>query len=106
MNKLASSAALGAAAIAALALGPALAQDGGGGAAAGAATGAVGGALVGGTVGSITDADRTYVRGYVVQNRGPSVKIEGPLVVGATLPQQVEVYPLEGKPGLANYRYA
>jgi hypothetical protein len=123
MNKLASSAALGAAALATLALGPALAQDGAtGGAAAGAATGAVGGAivggpagavvggaagaLVGGTVGAITDADRTYVRGYVVQNRRPSVKVEGPVVVGATLPQQVDVYPVEGNPGLANYRYA
>lgn len=123
MKKFAASAAFAAASIAALALSPAIAQNGsGGGAAAGAATGAVGGAIVGGpvgavvggaagalaggAVGSITDADRTYVRGYVMQNRRPSVRVEGPLAAGAILPQQVEVYPLEGNPGLTNYRYA
>lgn len=110
------------AALAVLAVSPSLAQNGsGGGSAAGAATGAVGGAIVGGpvgavvgsaagalaggAVGSITDSDRTYVRGYVMQNRRPSVRVEGPLAAGAVLPQQVELYPLEGNPGLSNYRY-
>jgi hypothetical protein len=68
--------------------------------------GGVAGAVVGGTVGSITEADRTYVRTYVVKNRHPSARFEGQVVVGATLPQQVELYPLEGNPGLTNYRYA
>lgn len=111
-----------AAALAVLAVSPSLAQNGsGGGAAAGAATGAVGGAIVGGpvgavvggaagalaggAVGSITASDRTYVRGYVMQNRRPSARVEGPLAAGAVLPQQVELYPLEGNPGLTNYRY-
>lgn len=123
MKTFMASATFACAAIAALALSPALAQSGSnGGAAAGAATGAVGGAIVGGpvgavvggaagaiaggAVGSITDSDRTYVRGYVMQNRRPSVRVEGPLAAGAVLPQQVEVYPLEGNPALANYRYA
>ncbi len=109
------------AAFAACAATPALAQDPGG-TAAGAATGAVGGAIVGGpvgavvggavgavaggAVGSISEADRTYVRGYVVQNRRPSVRVEGPLAVGAILPQQVQVYRVEGNPAFENYRYA
>jgi len=114
--------ALGSLALGSLAFSPALAQDGpSSGAAAGAATGAVGGAIVGGpvgavvggaagalaggAVGSITDSDRTYVRGYVMQNRRPSVRVEGPLAAGAVLPPQVELYPLEGNPGLSNYRY-
>ena len=110
---------LTAAALATLAAGPALSQDGG--AAAGAATGAVGGAIVGGpvgavvggavgavaggAVGSISESDRTYVRGYVVQHRRPSVRVEGPVAVGAVLPQQVQVYRVEGNPAFDNYRY-
>lgn len=103
-----------------LAAAPALAQSDGG-AAAGAATGAVGGAIVGGPVGAVVGAgvgavtggalgsisaqDRTYVREYVVENRRPSVRVQGDVAVGATLPQQVAVYPVEGNAAFSNYRY-
>jgi hypothetical protein len=99
---------------------PAFAQTDSG-AAAGAATGAVGGAIIGGpvgavvgagvgaiaggTMGSISAQDQAYVRGYVVQNRRPSVRVQGDVAVGATLPQQVAVYPVEGNPAFSNYRY-
>ena len=99
---------------------PAFAQSDGG-AAAGAATGAVGGAVIGGPVGAVVGAgvgavaggalgsisaqDQTYVRGYVVEHRRPSVSVEGDVVVGGTLPRQVEIYPVEGNPAFANYRY-
>ena len=112
-------------ALAALALtvaaAPAFAQQSDGGAAAGAATGAVGGAIVGGPVGAVVGAgvgavaggalgsisaqDQAYVRGYVVQNRRPSVRVQGDVVVGGTLPQQVAVYPVEGNPAFSDYRY-
>ena len=111
-------------ALAALALtvaaAPAFAQSDSG-AAAGAATGAVGGAVVGGPVGAVVGAgvgavaggalgsistqDRVYVRQYVTENRRQSTRIDGEIVVGATLPQQVAVYPVEGNPKFANYRY-
>lgn len=100
---------------------PALAQTDSG-AAAGAATGAVGGAIVGGPVGAVVGAgagaiaggaigsisaqDQAYVRQYVVEHRRPSVDVQGDVVVGATLPQQVAVYPVEGNPAFANYRYS
>jgi outer membrane lipoprotein SlyB len=103
-----------------LAATPALSQADSG-AAAGAATGAVGGAIVGGPVGavvgagvgavaggalgSISQEDRVYVRRYVTEHRRPSVRVQGDVVVGATLPQQVAVYPLEGNPAFSNYRY-
>jgi hypothetical protein len=112
--------ALVAIAFTAAAAAPALAQSEGG-AAAGAATGAVGGAIVGGpvgaviggaagamvggAVGSISAQDQAYVREYVVEHRRPSVRVEGPVAVGATLPRQVSVYPVEGNPAFANYRY-
>jgi phage tail tape-measure protein len=99
---------------------PALAQSDSG-AAAGAATGAVGGAIVGGPVGAVVGAgvgavaggalgsisaqDRTYVREYVVQHKRPSARVQGDVVVGATLPQQVAVYPVEGNAAFSNYRY-
>lgn len=99
---------------------PALAQSDSG-AAAGAATGAVGGAIVGGPVGAVVGAgagalaggalgsisaqDRVYVREYVTKNRKRSARVEGEVVVGATLPQQVEVYPVEGNPAFQSYRY-
>ncbi|MDP2358222.1 MAG: DUF1236 domain-containing protein [Beijerinckiaceae bacterium] len=111
-------------ALAALALtvaaSPAFAQADSG-AAAGAATGAVGGAIVGGpvgavvgagagavaggTLGSISAQDRVYVRQYVTENRRQSARVQGDVVVGATLPQQVEFYPVEGNPAFQNYRY-
>jgi hypothetical protein len=103
-----------------LAATPALSQADSG-AAAGAATGAVGGAIVGGPVGAVVGAgvgaiaggalgsisqdDRVYVRRYVSEHRRPSVRVQGDVVVGATLPQQVAVYPVEGNPAFANYRY-
>ncbi len=91
------------------------------GAAAGAATGAVGGAIVGGPIGAVVGAgigavaggalgsisaqDRVYVRQYVTENRKRSTRVQGEVVVGATLPQQIEVYPVEGNPAFQNYRY-
>jgi hypothetical protein len=83
---------------------PALAQSNSG-AAAGAATGAGVGAVAGGVLGSISAQDRTYVREYVVQHKRPSARVKGEVVVGATLPQQVAVYPVEGNPAFSNYRY-
>ncbi|MFN3891791.1 MAG: DUF1236 domain-containing protein [Beijerinckiaceae bacterium] len=99
---------------------PAFAQSDSG-AAAGAATGAVGGAIVGGPVGavvgagvgavaggalgSISQQDQVYVRQYVTKHRHPSARVQGEVVVGATLPQQVAFYPVEGNPAFANYRY-
>jgi hypothetical protein len=68
--------------------------------------GGAAGAIAGGAVGSISDADRTYVRGYVVQHRRPSVRVQGDVAVGAVLPRDVEFYPVEGNAGLANYRYS
>ncbi len=74
-----------------------------GGAAAGAATGAATGAIVGGPVGAAVGAgvggvvgasaapDRR-VRTYVTETDRPSVVYQGDVVVGQTLPQDVEVY--------------
>lgn len=103
-----------------LAVSPAFAQTNSG-AAAGAATGAVGGAIVGGPVGavvgagvgavaggalgSISSQDRVYVRQYVTKNRKQSARVQGDVIVGATLPQQIEFYPVEGNPAFQNYRY-
>jgi phage tail tape-measure protein len=72
------------------------------GAAAGAATGAVvggpvgavAGGIIGGTMGTVADPPPPEVRTYVVHEDRPSVTYEGDVVVGATLPQTVEVYPV------------
>jgi uncharacterized membrane protein len=97
-----------------------------GGAAAGAVTGAVGGAIVGGPVGAvvggaagavvgavggattaaITADDRVYVQRYVVENDVPSVRYEGDIAVGQTLPGTVTYYRIENNPRLESYRYA
>ncbi len=71
----------------------------------GAVVGAGVGAVAGGALGSISAQDRTYVREYVVQHKRPSARVQGDVVVGATLPQQVTVYPVEGNPAFSNYRY-
>ncbi len=96
------------------------------GAVSGGAAGAVGGALVGGPVGAVVGGamgaavgatsgavvgaiaadDRVYVRDYVVKQRVPATRVEGDVVVGATLPRTVQVYEIEGNPRLSSYRYA
>lgn len=103
--------------------GYALAQDrAAGGTAAGAATGAVGGAIVGGpvgaavgavvggvvggTAGGLAEPDRVYVRQYVTRTPRPAVRLDGDVVVGATLPSTVRYYEIEGNPRLQGYRYA
>lgn len=74
-----------------------------GGTAAGAATGAVAGAIIGGPVGAAvggiagaavgTIADPPdRVRTYVVENRHDPVLLEGEVVVGAQVPETVELY--------------
>lgn len=73
-----------------------------GGTAAGAATGAVAGAIIGGPVGAAiggvagaaagTIADPPdRVRAYVVENRYDPVLLEGEVVVGAQVPETVEL---------------
>lgn len=78
--------------------------DPGAGAAAGATTGAIGGAIVGGPIGAVVggaagamigglSAEQSQqVRGYVVQQNRPSVRIEERVVVGQPLPRNVELY--------------
>lgn len=96
--------------------GVALAQQGG--AAAGAATGAVGGAIVGGPVGAavgavggaivggIADADRREFRTYVETQRVQPYRVNGEIVVGATLPSTgVEYYEVPARFKVQNYRY-
>ena len=102
---------------------PAFAQQGAqSGAAAGATTGAVGGAIVGGpvgaavgavvggttgaAVGSLSDADRVYVRDYVVKQRVEPVTVQERVVVGEALPTTVKTYEITGNPHLNGYRYA
>jgi Protein of unknown function (DUF1236)/YMGG-like Gly-zipper len=91
--------------IAALASPAAFAQDNdaGEGAAVGAAGGAVAGAVAGGPVGALIgaaagatagaaiDAPPEPVRTYVVGQEVPSVTLSGDLVVGAGLPEAVEL---------------
>lgn len=91
--------------------GMALAQAGTvAGAAAGAATGAVvggpvgavAGGIIGGAAGTVANPPPPEVRTYVVHEDRPSVAYEGDVVVGATLPQTVEVYPV---PNYKEYDY-
>ena len=92
-----------------------------GGAAGGAAAGAVGGAIVGGPVGavvgaivggaagataaSITAPEERYIVTYVEKNQRPAFRARGKVAVGARLPAAVELYPIDGRPSLAKYRY-
>nr|WP_040484904.1 DUF1236 domain-containing protein [Lutibaculum baratangense] len=77
-------------------------EGGGGGAAAGAVSGAVTGALIGGPVGAAIGGAAgasmgaaidppTEVRTYVTENRVEPVYLEGEVVVGAGLPDTVEL---------------
>lgn len=80
-----------------------------GGAVGGAAAGAVGGAIVGGAAGataaSITTPEERYIVTYVEKNPRPAFRARGKVVVGARLPAAVELYPINGRPSLAKYRY-
>jgi hypothetical protein len=69
------------------------------GAAGGAATGAIVGGPVGAVVGGVAGAaigtavaPPKEVRQYVVRDTRPSVRYEGEVEVGSTLPENVEVY--------------
>ena len=77
----------------------------GGGAAGGATTGAIAGAVVGGPVGAVIGAAAGAVAGdisedaltpetktYVLENRTQSVVLESDVVVGAQVPEAVEVH--------------
>jgi hypothetical protein len=82
------------------------------GIAAGAATGAViggpfgavAGGIAGGLVGSAADPHYAPgpVRTYVVEHPAPSVVYQGPVVVGTTLPETVELYQV---PNYREYGY-
>lgn len=92
-----------------------------GGVAGGAAAGAVGGAIVGGPVGavvggaagaivggvagSLTEPDVAYARSYVVRHPQPRVRYQGNVVVGAQIPEGVQLYAVEGRPELRGYYY-
>jgi hypothetical protein len=91
--------------------GLAVAQSGTvGGVAAGAATGAVVGGpvgavvggIAGGVIGTAVNPPPPQVRTYVVQENRPSIAYHGDVVVGTTLPQTVEVYPV---PNYDEYDY-
>ncbi len=64
-------------------------------------TGATGGATV-----VISPEERTTIKQYVVQHKRPSVKVQEKVSVGATLPQDVELYTIEGPPTVTRYRYS
>lgn len=64
-------------------------------------TGATGGATV-----VISPEERTTIREYVVKQKRPSVRVQERVVVGATLPQDVELYTIEGPPTVTRYRYS
>jgi uncharacterized protein YcfJ len=91
-----------------------------GGAAAGAAAGATTGAIVGGPVGAVVGGvagaaaggvlgapQATQVQQYVVRQKTPSVRVQERVVVGETLPQQVELYSIPQDVGVqTTYRYS
>jgi hypothetical protein len=54
----------------------------------------------------IAPEDQTEIRDYVVREGRSSVRIDDDIVVGATLPETVEVYAIEGVPRAKRYRYA
>lgn len=105
---------LAGAAIAALGIGPAIAQEDAEekrtfGAAAGATTGAIAGAVVGGPVGAIVGGFAGLVLGaetavpepavqYVVANPVQPVPFEGELVAGAPVPETINVYEIPDYP--------
>ncbi|WP_134496611.1 DUF1236 domain-containing protein [Microvirga pakistanensis] len=89
------------------------------GTATGAAGGAVTGAIVGGPIGAavggvagaavgtaLTAEESTRVRGYVVAQRRPSIRVADEVVVGQPLPSRVRLYPVPQTVGLSNpYSY-
>lgn len=108
---------LGAAALTAALIMPAIAVAQSG-AATGAATGAVGGAIVGGPVGAavgatvgavaggIADDSRPRFRTYVTEQKRPSYKYSSEVRVGADLPESgVTYYDVPQEYGVTNYRY-
>ncbi|HVV92303.1 MAG TPA: DUF1236 domain-containing protein [Hyphomicrobiales bacterium] len=64
------------------------------GAVVGGPVGAVVGGIAGGAIGTAVNPPPPEVRTYVVQEDRPSIAYDGDVVVGATLPQTVEVYPV------------
>mgnify|MGYP003333503196 CR=1 FL=1 len=70
----------------------------------GAAVGGIGGAIVGGTLGGLSEPDRRYVVTYVQRNPRSSVRMEN-VAVGASLPRNVRIYRIEGRPSI-RYSYA
>jgi len=89
------------------------------GAAAGATAGAVGGAVVGGPVGAVvggatgavvgglTGPDETRFKEYVVKEHHPSVRVQEKVVVGESLPKNVQVYEVPASAGVkTTYRYS
>jgi hypothetical protein len=72
------------------------------GAVVGGPVGAVVGGIAGGVVGTTVDPPPPEVRSYVVEEDQPSVTYDGDVVVGATLPQTVELYPV---PQYRRYEY-
>jgi hypothetical protein len=90
------------------------------GAAAGATTGAIGGAIVGGPVGAVVGGavgavvggtlapqEQVAVRQYVVRQSVPSVRVQEQVVVGAPLPQTVQLHAIPADVGVqTQYRYS
>ena len=54
---------------------------------------------------TLTPEDRTVVRRYVTEQRRPSVRVQERVAVGSRLPASVELYAVEGGPGVSRYRY-
>lgn len=90
------------------------------GAGAGLATGAVTGAIVGGPVGAVVGGavgaiaggalaapQAAQVQQYVVTQGTPSVRVQEQVVVGQSLPRQVELYAVPSSAGVqTQYRYS
>ncbi len=89
------------------------------GAGAGLATGAVTGAIVSGPIGAVVGGaigaiaggtlaapEAAQVQQYVVTQRTPSVRVREQVVVGAPLPETVDLYALPADAGVrTQYRY-
>ena len=54
---------------------------------------------------TLTPDDRTVVRRYVTEQKRPSVRVQERVAVGSRLPSSVELYAVEGGPGVSRYRY-
>lgn len=71
----------------------------------GAVVGGAAGAVVGGVAGNLAEPDVAYVRTYVARNPQPRVRYQGQVVVGAPVPEGVQLYAIEGRPELRGYYY-